>query len=382
MSRLRPDPGVVVRALDDPALGPLRAAVAALAARPEPEALLGDGPPVGWDRLRPVAARHKAAALLAFVVGRGLVPADALAPEVVEELRVVRRRAQVRTLSLVARTAELQAALDRSGVRSLVIKGPVLSQQLHGDPAARGAGDIDLVVDRDDAVAAEATLIAAGYVRTAEGSGPVLPAAPRHLGRHALSLSDGSTVVDLHWRLEPEGRLLPPSLVPVIERRVAVRVAEADLWTLPAEDMSFLAVVHAARSGWMRLKWVADAAVLLEANDPAPLVARARRTGQQRALASLTEVLGAVIGTARPQGAVALHVLDALTKPRNDPRIRIVGHAVRLGHLAGPRDLGRVVVAMAARRGVGPVGSARDVLATRVLERRDRRPRPAGDPYR
>ena len=47
---------------------------------------------------------------------------------------------------LVGELVHALDALDRAGVRALAFKGLALAAQAYGDAAARGAGDLDLLV--------------------------------------------------------------------------------------------------------------------------------------------------------------------------------------------------------------------------------------------
>jgi hypothetical protein len=67
-------------------------------------------------------------------------------------------------LALDHATAEIVAALDAHGIRSILLKGPVLARWLYPDPTDRDYNDIDLLVDPATFSAAEGVLIDLGYV--------------------------------------------------------------------------------------------------------------------------------------------------------------------------------------------------------------------------
>jgi len=213
-----------------------------------------------WAAVLAGARRHRVAPLLlAGLQASTRVPAD-----VVAELR---RRALADTrkgLAQVAEVGRLQRAFAEAGVRVLFLKGVVLSAQLFGDAAMRGARDIDLLVDPADLPRAETVLAEAGYRSSTPALSPRQAASYRHWIKdvqyvHAV----GGTPLELHHRLADSPRLLACEFGALWDGREAVRVGDAAVGTLSRGALALYLCVHGAGHAWERLRWLVDLAVLL-----------------------------------------------------------------------------------------------------------------------
>jgi hypothetical protein len=181
-------------------------------------------------------------------------------------------------LGQVAELAALTDALAAAGVDAFTVKGPALAQQLHGGVAARHAGDIDLVIARDEVERADAVLRASGLRRTR----PEFALSPRQLRAYVQLKPEfeyrregAGRRVELLWRLE--GLPGPPPLI-------AVALGERRVHTPALEEHALYLLRHGARHGWFRLFWVVDiAALLLRCDlDWTALHRCARRAGDER----------------------------------------------------------------------------------------------------
>jgi hypothetical protein len=90
------------------------------------------------------------------------------------------------------------AALGDAGIRSTVLKGPLLSEAAYGEPGRRQSSDIDLLVPTDQLASAVVAVQGLGYGapgdHVRDGGLPLLHFALRHLRRELPT-------VELHWRI-------------------------------------------------------------------------------------------------------------------------------------------------------------------------------------
>jgi Uncharacterised nucleotidyltransferase len=127
------------------------------------------------------------------------------------ELEAGRRQAAL--LQLVAQQAS--DVLAAAGIRSAPLKGPQLSEALHGDPGRRLSSDVDLLVSPEQLQAAVAAVRQLGYE---EPEDPLEPSGLPQLHFALLHARGEMPPVELHWRIHwyEQGfageRLLPPSL--------------------------------------------------------------------------------------------------------------------------------------------------------------------------
>ncbi|WP_428030909.1 nucleotidyltransferase domain-containing protein [Ancylobacter sp.] len=262
------------------------------------EAARGGSPPAAvppapavddWDRFLGLVGRHRVYGLVHSVLRR----APGLAPE--EVRRAVERRAGAQArhnLAMAAETARLQQLFDAAGIEAIFFKGAPLGQRAYGSLAVKHGKDIDFLIPPEALGPLLALVMREGYR-------PVLPPPPltsstidalRAMHMEAV-LVDAVRGVHLepHWRLTENRRLLP--LAPL-------RAAAGTYETLagvglrvfhPDDEFAYLCV-HGARSGWFRLKWLADLHALVAGVPEAELLrlyrhAESRRAGPSAVLA-------------------------------------------------------------------------------------------------
>jgi Uncharacterised nucleotidyltransferase len=143
----------------------------------------------------------------------------------------------------------IAAMLAEAGIRSAVLKGPLLGEAIYGDPGRRLSSDIDLLVSPDQLQAAVEVVRGLGYAAPTdhlhEGWLPLL--------HFVLTHERGELPpVELHWRIHwyersfARERLLPPAVDPPGDWRPA-----------PADELAALLLFY-ARDGFIDLRLATD----------------------------------------------------------------------------------------------------------------------------
>lgn len=185
---------------------------------------------------------------------------------------------------------ETLLALEKAGIQVAVLKGPMLSERLHGDPCCRRSTDVDLLIDAPDLHRAVEALAAAGYQREA---GPSTLYHERY-HHHVALYCPLRPVLELHLRLFT-GFGVVLSAGDVLPRcwRFHSTTGLA-CWLLNAEDEFLHLCVHAAGHEFDRLAWLYDLKLFLLKQpiaDWTALCDRAETLGVALALAFTLEVL-------------------------------------------------------------------------------------------
>lgn len=178
-------------------------------------------------------------------------------------------------LSQAAEVVRLSRLFADAGIRMMVFKGVVLSQQLYGDPARRGPGDIDILVDPERLWDADGVLIRAGYVK----SGRPIPPAHRRAGQRLLrdiTYRGRGAVIELHQRLTANPARFATRFDQLWQDRREVPLGGAMVPTLPDAVLPLYLCVHGAHHCWERLCWLADVARLLRDGQAGPSLSAAQ----------------------------------------------------------------------------------------------------------
>lgn len=217
---------------------------------------------VNWELFLRLVERHRVPGL----VHAGLARLPDLVPDRVR--RAIADKAQAlarRNLALVAATVRLQTLFDAAGIDVIFFKGALVGQRAYGSVAVKHGKDIDFLVPPEDLAATFALLAGEGYH-------PVFPAAPltaakidalRDFQIEAVMVDPARGVqLEPHWRLTENRRLLPlgPLRAGAGKRESLGGVPIRGFH--PDDEFAYLCV-HGVRSGWFRLKWLADLHALL-----------------------------------------------------------------------------------------------------------------------
>lgn len=254
-----------------------------------------------WPAVVEGARRHRIVPLLARVAAD---PSLSVPPQIVRELGEGATANARASLLQAGEVARLAAAMAGGGVRLFVLKGILLSQELHGSLSARGVGDIDLLVEPAALWQADAILLAEGYVRL----GPDLTDSHRRMGHciHHLQYWHRPTAqfVELHQRLTANPTRLATDFERLWQARREMVLGGVRVATLPQDALASYLAIHGAHHCWERLRWILDVAVLLKEPE-ARQAARdeAMRTGTTLALDHGLGLAAALFALAAPEGA-------------------------------------------------------------------------------
>jgi hypothetical protein len=220
--------------------------------------------PLDWTRFLGWVGRHRIAPL----VHRNLLQAaGSLIPDsVAGQLRDESARNAQRVLMQLAESRRIMRLLAEAGIRSLMMKGPVLSVLAFGDPLLRDSQDVDLLIDPARVHEADRVFVEAGYRRISPGfalSATQYKAYRRLRCQFAYLLESRGVIQELHWRLSSNATLLPLEEAAIWGRLEPLAIAGAGFTTLPDEELFLYLCVHGGVHMWFRLKWLADIAALL-----------------------------------------------------------------------------------------------------------------------
>jgi hypothetical protein len=190
-----------------------------------------------------------------------------------------------RTLGQIRLLADVLGALEECGVPSIPYKGPVLAQQLYGDPTLRHSTDLDIVVPRESYAAARKALVDLGLTPRAGHTPRQEATLFRWLG-HASFGHGADAFIELHWRFAP--LQFPFALTPeaAIARAGRLSIAGRMVGAMAPDDLAATLAMHAARHLYERLEWLAGITrlILEHGTDATALLAHAQRLRARRTL--------------------------------------------------------------------------------------------------
>ena len=208
-----------------------------------------------WERVLELARHHRVYPYLHRQLQRRECPE--LPAPAADSLRKEYRRNAFRMLQLAGEMETVSRQLDRAGIRSLMLKGPVLAQDLYGELSLRTSCDLDLIVEIDRLERVEELLPGLGYVKDDYIETVLGDWKWRH---HHIAFyhAEKGIKLEVHWRLNP-GPSSEPSFGELWQRRRQTPLIPGyPVYYLGREDLFLFLASHGARHGWSRLRWLLD----------------------------------------------------------------------------------------------------------------------------
>jgi hypothetical protein len=206
-------------------------------------------------------------------------------------------------LHLTGKLLKLYRLLKENGIRIAIFKGALLSEMAYGELSLRQAGDIDVLIAREQFRHAKQLLESLGYEMTPSLTEAQLAS---HLATHCeiqFMRDDWFTVVDLHWALAPRNFVFKLDTDDVLARLQRVAFAGTEIETLATEDLILYQSMHGAKHLWRRLEWISSLGELIrsaEAIDWDLVIERATKAHATRMLALGLRLAEGLSGTNVP----------------------------------------------------------------------------------
>ena len=174
-------------------------------------------------------------------------------PEAMTELERLRRLSAQRNLCMTGQLVRILKLFAQHGIEALPVKGPVLAQDLYGDPTVRMSSDLDILVRPRDAAAARRLLLINGFEDEGSYSERLLRRGARGGEVHLLS-RDGVLMVDLHWRLTVGHSAREITADRLLAAARPMRVLEREVRAPAAADQLLVTALHGSRHEWRPLE--------------------------------------------------------------------------------------------------------------------------------
>lgn len=234
---------------------------------------------VDWQHLLSAAEHHRVLPALFTAMREGLeIPAAVRAALSAKSYLHLQS-----TLCFCAELAGILRSFSTSKIDVLPLKGPVLSQILYGDSAARQFGDLDLLVRQNDVPRAKAALEALGYKPTLRLTPCQQRAYLRSGYEYVFTLQGKKCLVELQWQILPRFYSISFDIESLFARSMELAFDGQCVRTLGKEDLMLVLCAHGAKHEWEQLGIVRDIAALLASDlDWQWIHAEAQRLGISR----------------------------------------------------------------------------------------------------
>lgn len=259
------------------------------------------GTELDWDYFGSLVACHRVSAL----VDAGMCHAPQCAPPDAHRARLAAAadaNAQ-NFLASVLCARQIVRGCGDTGIACAVLKGVAVAQSAYQRSSEREMIDIDLLVDPAHFDQVEQMVLQMGFTRICPRADLIGDARAAFKAMHNaftfFRASDGMQV-DLHWRLVKNPCMLRDLNRSWPSRLASISAGGASLPVLAPAEHALYILTHGAKSGWVRLKWLADADRIirtLSADEHSVMLGLAAREGIERLIGTSLHLTSQVLGT-------------------------------------------------------------------------------------
>ena len=211
---------------------------------------------IDWDLLLKLAFHHRLYPKLYSKLK--LIDQKSIPSYVVQTIYNEYKKNTFEMLHLTAEMEKLANIFAVSGIRLLILKGPVLAYDLYKDLSLRTCSDLDVLVPISDLEQVDTLLLSLGYEKDEYFQIDKELNDWRWRHHHIMYLHPSKRVkVEIHWRLNP-GPSKEPTFDELWERKRISSLTTQPVYFLGREDLFFFLITHGARHGWFRLRWLLD----------------------------------------------------------------------------------------------------------------------------
>jgi hypothetical protein len=209
---------------------------------------------VNWDKFYELVIHHRVYPIFYTILKKRY---EQYIPQtIMNSLGRVYQSNTFKMLHLTAHMEKFSKICKDNNIPLLVLKGPILAQDLYRDLSLRTCGDLDVLIPIKDLDKADNLLLEQGFKKDDYIQTVLNDWKWRH--HHVTYFhSEKRIKIEVHWRLNP-GPGIEPSFKDLWERKRECFLTNHPVYYLGREDLLLFLVSHGARHGWSRFRWLLD----------------------------------------------------------------------------------------------------------------------------
>ncbi|HSE20802.1 MAG TPA: nucleotidyltransferase family protein [Pyrinomonadaceae bacterium] len=235
-----------------------------------------------WDHFFNISRGHAVEQLVQKQLSENA--ADIVPIPVLKKLRTLSQANFARNQVFTAELCRLLRLLEASAITAIPFKGPALALFAYDNLNLRRYVDLDIMVQKQDVLAAREILLADGYESAKSlnlSQQQVLLQTQHNLQFHR---DQGRMIVELHWEVASHLFASSVQAEDLWSNLIDLDVNGTSMKSLSADDLLFSLCIHGSRHLWQRLAWICDISELILRHeiDWEVLLERSTNNGSER----------------------------------------------------------------------------------------------------
>lgn len=208
-----------------------------------------------WEYLINMASRHRLRPLL-YVNLNSICPKK-VPEDVLGNLKSYYLANVQKNLMLTGELVKVIEILESNNIKAIPYKGPVLATSAYGNIGLREFGDIDLLIDKKDAIKVKNAMLSRGYslspqINIEDSFYKKFNAEYRFIN------NETSNIIEIKWKFEDDFFSFPVNPDILLEEISKSDINSFPIYTLSPVNNLLIISIHCANHSWSRLSWICD----------------------------------------------------------------------------------------------------------------------------
>ena len=189
------------------------------------------------------------------------IPADVLQTFKAHNMQIAQTN-----MKMTAELIRVVKLLDDHGIKYIALKGPVLSQLIHGDTIQRQYTDLDILVEKEDIYRVGELFYEHGY--TSEYDLKFLKNKTlANVGKDfTFTHNESNIFIEMHWKLFLSKHIIDLDKNLFSTPLLSIRTNHYPILTLSYEYLLVYLCLHGSKHYWERIEWIVDIDRLIRNN--------------------------------------------------------------------------------------------------------------------
>jgi hypothetical protein len=210
-----------------------------------------------WKYILDMATRHRLRPLLYYNLNR--ICPDKVPDDVLISLREFYHSNVRKNLMMTGELVKVMKLLEEKGVNAVTYKGPVLAQMAYGNVGLREFGDLDILVDKSDALKVIEIMAQTDY--------ELYPAINiedsfylRFVTEHQFVHRDSGVIIEIKWKFAGDFFTFPEDSSFLTNDIINTDLNGFKVNNFSPDNQLLILAIHAGKHDWARISWIMDIA--------------------------------------------------------------------------------------------------------------------------
>ena len=217
-----------------------------------------------WEYIVDMATRHRLRPLLYYNLNK--ICPDKVPEDVLVSLREFYHSNVRKNLMMTGELVKIIEILESDDIKAIAYKGLVLAASGYGNIGLREFGDIDLFIDKSNALKVRNTMLSNEYellppIKIEDSFYMKFNAEYRFINKKK------SNIIEIKWKFEDDFFSFPVNPQILLEELIKLDINLFQVHTFSPSNNLLIICIHCANHSWSRLSWICDISEFIQSEN-------------------------------------------------------------------------------------------------------------------